>query len=152
MTHEPIQRDPAGGTTVELAAGVAIDRSSLRFSFSRSGGPGGQAVNKLSTRAELRVAVAAIRGLRDDAAARLRRLAGQRLNKLDEIVLHADTHRSQRDNRDECLAKLLEMVSKAAIQPRKRKKVRPTRAMIQRRLDSKRQRSEKKSRRRRPED
>src|SRR5690606_23893594 len=83
---------------VEFAPGVSVARSDLRFTFSRSGGPGGQAVNKLSTRAELRVAVDAIEGVDDAAAARLRRLAGKRLNQSDEIVLHAETYRSQLDN------------------------------------------------------
>lgn len=132
---------------VEFAPGVSVARSDLRFSFSRSGGPGGQAVNKLSTRAELRVAVDAIEGVDDAAAARLRRLAGKRLNQSDEIVLHAETYRSQLDNKNAALEKLTELVRAALVKPKVRRKKKPSRAMIERRLEAKRRTGEKKRQR-----
>jgi ribosome-associated protein len=152
MPHEPSSVQPGSGATVELAPGITIDGSALRYSFSRSGGPGGQAVNKLNTRAELRISLSAIRGLSEHAAARLRKLAGARLNRRDEIVLHSDQSRSQRDNREACFDRLCALVRKALVQPKKRKKVKPTRAMIERRLQTKRKRGERKSLRRPPEE
>jgi ribosome-associated protein len=134
--------------TVQLGAGVTIPAARLHYAFSRSGGPGGQAVNKLSTRAELRVAVKDIDGLTEHAAARLRRLAGRRLTQNDQIVLHAQTSRSQLDNKVECLARLRAMVEQALIVPKVRKKRKPTRSMVERRLVSKRRASEKKQLRR----
>ncbi len=136
-----------------LGPGTWVRSRELRFSFVRSGGPGGQAVNKVNTQAQLHIAVGAIQGLSERARDRLRRLAGQRLTKGDELVFHAQTHRSQLDNRRACIERLRQLVTEAAAEPRRRKKARPTRAMIERRLARKRRKSEKKGRRRwKPED
>jgi ribosome-associated protein len=138
----------SGENNFEIAPGVYLTKSALRFSFSRSSGPGGQAVNKLSIRAELRVAVKDVQGLPSDAADRLRALAGRRLTQEDEIILHADASRSQLDNKHECLERLRAMVRAALVRPKRRKKKKPTRGMIERRLESKRKSSQKKNLRR----
>jgi ribosome-associated protein len=130
---------------ISLAEGVSIARNRLGWSFSRASGPGGQAVNKLSTRATLRVAIADIRGLPTDAAQRLRQLAGSRLTQDDEIVISAETHRSQLDNKESCVERLAHLVSRAMIRPKVRRKKKPTRSMIEKRLQAKRRQSEKKS-------
>lgn len=134
---------------MELGRGAWIRPERLRFSFSRSGGPGGQSVNKLNTRAELRIAVGDIGGLSRAAAGRLRRAAGARLNQGDEIVLASGASRSQRENRERCVERLRAMVVKAATPPKRRKKTRPSRAAEERRLKAKREQSEKKQRRQR---
>jgi ribosome-associated protein len=139
-------QDFAGGG--DIAPGVRIAPGGRRFTFSRSSGPGGQAVNKLSTRATLRVAVADLRGLDEHAAHRLRTLAGARLTQGDEIVISSDTSRSQLDNKNACVARLAAMVRQALVRPKIRKKRKPTRSMIEKRLKSKRRQSEKKSLRR----
>ncbi len=133
---------------VRLASRVWIEPEELRYTFTRSSGPGGQSVNKVSSAAHLRVAVTAIRGLGPDARDRLRRLAGSRLTKDDEIVMRSQVHRSQHDNRRACLERLQSLVERAAIPPTVRRKKKPTRAMIERRLTEKRKRAEKKQRRR----
>ena len=138
---------PSPSTEV-LAPGIWIPPGELRFSFVRAGGPGGQAVNKLNTQVQLHVPVAAIRGLTDLGRRRLRRLAGRRLSTGDEIVIRAQTHRSQLDNRRACLHRLRELVAQAAVEPKSRKKTRPSRAMIERRLAAKRRQSQKKTSRR----
>lgn len=125
-------------------------RDDLRYAFSRSGGPGGQNVNKLNTRAELRISVIDIIGMNDAALGRLRTFAGRRLTKKDEIVIHADSSRSQLDNKNDCLRRLRELVTRAAIAPKPRKKKKPTKAMIERRLEKKHKQSEKKARRSHP--
>jgi ribosome-associated protein len=134
---------------LEFAGGISIDEGALRFWYSRSSGPGGQAVNKVNTRAQVRVAVGAIRGLSDQAAGRLRSLAGRRLTRDDEIVLEAQTHRSQLDNKLACIEKLRALVQAAITRPKVRRKSKPTRSMIEKRLASKRRASEKKGGRRR---
>lgn len=139
---------PATGGAVELGPGVWVDPGDLGYVFARSGGPGGQAVNKVSTKAQLRVRVSAIRGLSDVARARLRRLAGRRLTEADELLVQADTHRSQMDNRLACLDRLRELVQRALTVPKPRKKTRPSRAARQKRLDQKKRRGEVKKRRR----
>ena len=105
-------------------------------------------MNKLSTRAELRVQVAVIVGLSDAAAARLRRLAGRRLTRRDELLFQADTHRSQLENKRACIDRLRALVVDALNPPKPRKVRRISRAMIRKRLDAKRKRADKKSARR----
>jgi ribosome-associated protein len=141
----PAPPPPQSGNAVVFAPGVWIAPANLRFAFSRSSGPGGQAVNKLSTRAELRVAVRDIHGMDDHAAARLRASAGRRLTQEDEIIIQAETYRSQLDNKQACLDRLDSMVKQALIRPKKRRKTKLSRSMIEKRLESKRRQSQKKS-------
>ena len=136
---------------VHLAPGVWAPARALRYSFVQSGGPGGQNVNKRSTKAVLRVALADL-SLRDEVADRLRTIAGHRLNQDDELVLSSDEHRSQRRNREACLDLLRALLVEASHRPKPRKKTRPSRGAVQRRLDAKKQRSETKDRRRKPRD
>ena len=131
-----------------LVGTVRIARTALQFTAIRGKGPGGQAVNKLATAVQLRVAIADIQGLRPPARERLRKLAGQRLVGEDELMIQAYTHRSQIDNRRACVDRLRSLVAEAVIEPKVRKKKRPSRAMIQRRLDAKRRQSRKKQQRR----
>lgn len=137
---------PAG--MVELAPGVSVAESDLTFTFSRSGGPGGQAVNKVNTRATLRVAVEAIHGLSPPARARLRSLAGRRLTNDDDIVMHAWSERSQLMNKRACIERLMALVVEAKNVPQPRRKKRVTKAMQRKRRESKQQQSERKARRR----
>ena len=139
---------PTPDNALELAPSVWIAPSEVKFSFSRSSGPGGQAVNKLRTKAELRVEVRSIVGLPDSAQARLRRLAGRRLTRRDELLFQADTHRSQLDNKRACIDRLRTLVVDALNPPKPRKARRISRAMILKRLDAKRKRAAKKSDRR----
>jgi ribosome-associated protein len=134
--------------SIALAPGVWVAPSDLQYSYSRSRGPGGQAVNKVSTAVQLRVPVAAIRGLSAEVANRLRSLAGSRLIRGEELLLRCEEHRSQLRNKKACLANLAELVTEAAQVPRLRKPTRPGRAAVERRLAQKRRRAEKKRRRR----
>ena len=138
----------SNGGPLRVVPSVWIERGDLHFAFSRSGGPGGQAVNKISTRAQLRVAVGAIRGLPDDAAARLRHLAGRRLTADDELLIAAETFRSQQDNKWACIERLQALIAAALVRPKVRKKKKPSRSMIEKRLKGKRMQSEKKQVRR----
>lgn len=132
----------------ELAPGVWIASSGLRLQFSRSGGPGGQNVNKINSKAELWASVSAISGLAESALTRLRSFAGSRLTTGDEIHLRAETERSAEANRDEVFERLRQLILQARIEPKKRRKTRPSRASKMRRLESKRRRGETKSGRR----
>lgn len=136
---------------IELAPGVFVAAGDARFTFSRSSGPGGQAVNKLSTRARLRVPVEAIRGLSAAARDRLRKLAGRRLTGEDVLVLVASGTRSQLDNRRACIERLRRLVTAARTAPKKRKRTKPSKAARERRLEGKRRVGKKKEARRKPE-
>lgn len=138
---------------IQLAPGdppVTVHPRALRFTFTRSSGPGGQSVNKLNTKAELRLAVDEIDGLSDRAHARLRRLAGQKFTADGELLIQSEATRSQSKNREDCIDRLRDLVLKAATMPKKRKKTRPSKAARERRLQAKREQAEKKQRRREP--
>jgi ribosome-associated protein len=132
----------------ELAPGVTAPASALRWQFARSSGPGGQNVNKVNTKAELWVPVNSISGMTFRAIARLRALAGRRLTISDEIHIAADTERTQESNRAAAQERLRELLIQAMHEPKPRRKTKPSRAAKQRRLDSKRHRSEIKANRR----
>ncbi|MSR44933.1 MAG: aminoacyl-tRNA hydrolase [Phycisphaerales bacterium] len=136
--------------------------SSLHFSYARSGGPGGQNVNKVESKAQMRVPIASIGGLDHAARMRLATLAGSHLAGADatdpmsvesssaEIRFSAEEHRSQRANHDACIERLHELVLRAATAPKRRRKTKPTRGSRERRLESKRIQGDKKDRRREP--
>jgi len=144
----PISGDRSAEQGIEPAPGVFVPSRTMRFTFSRSSGPGGQNVNKVNTRAELRIAVADIEGLSDPARARLRKLAGSRLTRESEILIVCDRSRSQRMNREEAIERLTELVAQAAVEPKVRKKKKPSRATKARRVEHKRRLTKKKEQRR----
>jgi ribosome-associated protein len=139
---------------VEIAPGVTVPESALRFSYARSAGPGGQNVNKLATKAELRIALADL-PLSRRALERLRDLAGRRIageqvvegeegeqiTEGGELVITSQSERSQSRNRAECLEKLRELIVRARAEPKVRRPTRPSRGAVQRRLEAKRARS-----------
>lgn len=142
--------DNGGGPgSVRLARGVTVPDAALRYRATRSSGPGGQHVNKTSTRVELRVALADL-PIDDRAMGRLRRLAGSRVTSDDELILASEETRSQRRNREDALERLRELVGRALVPPKRRVATRPSRGSVERRLAAKRERGEKKRLRRPP--
>jgi ribosome-associated protein len=133
---------------IDLAPGVSAPLSALRLAYARSGGPGGQNVNKLNTKAELWLALPAVVGMPPGAVTRLRTLAGRRITRGDELHLTAQTERTQERNRETVLARLRELIAQAMIAPTPRRRTKPSRAAKKRRLEAKRRRGEIKSGRR----
>jgi len=133
--------------------------TALHFSYARSGGPGGQNVNKVESKAQMRVAITAIGGLDHAGRMRLAHLAQSHLHGADaddpmsiespkaEIRFSAEEHRSQRANHDECIERLHDLVLRAAVPPRRRRKTKPTRGSKERRLEAKHIHGAKKQRR-----
>lgn len=137
------------GDAVSLGRKAWAARADLRWHFSRGGGPGGQHVNKTSTRSEVRIHLDAIGGVHPDAIIRIREQAGHVLiESTDELRIVSDVHRSQLKNREACLARLRNLVERCELKPKVRRKTRPTRASRERRLKTKKQQSEKKQNRR----
>ncbi len=130
----PLPHDLIPSATEELGPGV---RGSIRLQYARGGGPGGQNVNKLNTKAELWVAISSLAGMDEAARHRLAKLAGRRLTAAGEIHLSSDTHRTQQMNRAAVFDRLREMIVAAQYVPKRRRKTRPSRASKQRRLDAK---------------
>jgi ribosome-associated protein len=137
---------------LQVTAAVSIPLEELRFTFDRSPGPGGQNVNKLSTRVEVRLAVGSTASLTQAQRERLQEALGARLTRDGQLVVRSSRYRSQARNRQDCLDKLAAILW-LALQPPppKRRPTRPTAASRRRRLEQKRQDSAQKATRRRPE-
>ncbi len=134
---------------MEISSGLRIDDSEISFSFARSGGPGGQNVNKLNTKAVLRWCIGASAALRPAVKSRFRARYGNRINDEGEVVISSDRYRTQPQNKKDCLDRLAAMIKSVLLPPKKRKPTRPTRASKERRLTGKRQQSQKKQGRKR---
>jgi ribosome-associated protein len=133
---------------IRITDQISIDESELEESFVRSSGPGGQNVNKLSTAVQLRFDVRHSPSLPNDVAVRLTRLAGRRMTKDGVLVLIAQSHRTQERNRADAQDRLVALVKQAAVRPIPRRATKPTKASKQRRIESKKRRSNVKGLRR----
>jgi len=126
---------------LSISGQVEIPDEELEWKFIRSSGPGGQNVNKVASAVQLRFQLARNSSLPAAAKNRLRRLAGQRLIDDGSILIAARAERSQEQNRRAALERLAELIRAALVEPKIRKKTRPTRASKERRIESKKLRS-----------
>jgi len=128
-----------------LSSRRSIPARVLDVQVSRAGGPGGQHVNKTSTKIDLRVDLNAVRDLfRDDEWERIQTQLGSRLDKDGRLMLTSSETRSQETNLDAALARAESLLKAALVPPKARKKTRPSKGSKERRLKAKRQNSERK--------
>ncbi|CAH2395109.1 alternative ribosome rescue aminoacyl-tRNA hydrolase ArfB [Mesorhizobium escarrei] len=121
-----------------IADDAVIHPDDLHEDFIRSSGPGGQNVNKVATAVQLRFDAANAPGLSERVRARTIKLAGQRATKDGVIVIEAGRFRTQEQNRADARARLAELIARAAEPPPPpRKKTRPSKGAVERRLKSK---------------
>src|SRR5580692_12360526 len=131
---------------LRISRDLSIDENDIEIGFVRSSGPGGQNVNKVATSAQLRFDARRI-ALPADAAARLERLAGQRMTKDGVIVIQAQRFRTQERNRADAIDRLLELLREAMTRPIQRRPTKPTLGSKKRRLEGKKRRSDVKAKR-----
>jgi len=127
-----------------------IDRdfsNELHLSASRSSGPGGQHVNKVSTRMELRFHVPGSLLLTDAEKELILEKLANRINAAGELILVSQTERSQVQNREKVIEKFYILITRALTLRKKRRPTQPSRASNEERLEEKRQQGEKKARR-----
>jgi ribosome-associated protein len=120
---------------------IKIRPDEIHFDFIRASGPGGQNVNKVASAVQLRFDARNSRSIKPDVRERLFQLAGKRLTSAGEIVIEARRFRTQLRNREDAMQRLLQLIEKAGIAPKIRRKSRPTAASKDRRLRKKKHRS-----------
>lgn len=133
---------------IKVTHRLYLEESELRFTFVRSPGPGGQNVNKLATTAVLRFNVQNSPSIPEEMRSRLLLSLDSKLTLQGEIIIKASRYRSQERNKQDAVERLLNLLSSAAVVPKKRKKTKPTKASSERRLTQKKQNSKTKSLRR----
>lgn len=133
-----------------MRRGIVIPAAELMASFSRSGGPGGQNVNKVETRVALSYALAASVALAPAVKERLRHLARRRITAAGELVVTSQRYRAQARNLEDCREKLRELILRALVPPRRRRPTRPPAAAVTARLRAKARRKQRKAERRVP--
>jgi ribosome-associated protein len=126
---------------IQLTESIAVEEKDIQLEFIRASGPGGQNVNKVSSGVQLRFDTSSA-SLPDDVRARLKRLAKNRINDEGALIIEAKSYRTQEQNRKDAFDRLAQLIEKASIKPKKRQPTRPTAASKQRRLATKKRRSE----------
>lgn len=130
---------------IRITEELSLDPGELEFTFIRSSGPGGQNVNKVASAVQLRFNLKGCASLPQAVKTRAAKLAGSRFTNEGDIVLTASSFRTQNLNREDAIARLTNLLAKAAVPPKARRKTRPTLASKRRRLETKTKRGAVKS-------
>jgi ribosome-associated protein len=133
-----------GAEGLRISEQVVIPEEDLSWTAARSSGPGGQNVNKVSSKVELRFDLVHTTALPEEVKGRLRLLAGRRLDKEGRLVVVSQATRDQQRNLEDARAKLCALVLASLEEPKPRTATRPSRGARRRRLEDKRRQGEKK--------
>ena len=133
---------------IKITDSIYINESELKESFIRSSGPGGQHVNKVATAVQLHFNAKNSRNISAEVYNRLRTIAGSKLTEDGNLIIVSRVHRSQIQNRQVALDKLISLLQQAAKKQKHRTPTRPSQASVEKRLRNKRLQSEKKKSRR----
>jgi len=140
MTAEP----PVRSKDLVVDDRVTVPARDLSWTASRASGPGGQNVNKVATKVTLRFDLRGTDALTRTQKARLRKLAGRRIDAQGALMINAQAERSQRQNLERARDRLRKLIRKALVPPKRRVATKPTRASKRKRLENKRRRGDQK--------
>ncbi len=133
---------------LHIGRNVVVPESAMEIRAVRSSGPGGQNVNKVSSKIEMRVDLGRIEGLPEDARERLLSAVRTRLDADGRLMLESQQHRDQPQNLEDCRARLEALIRTALVRPKKRRPTKPTRGSVERRITEKKRVGQKKQDRR----
>ena len=126
---------------IKVSDKLSLYDNELHFDFIRSTGPGGQNVNKVATAVQLRFNMAASASLSEDIKVRLKKIAGKKITDNGVLIIEARRFRSQQKNRQDAIDRLIKLLTKAEIVPKKRIKTNPSKSAKEKRLQDKQHRS-----------
>jgi ribosome-associated protein len=140
------------GDVLRITARIAVPMREIGLTYARSGGPGGQNVNKVASKAVLRFDLRGTPSLPDAARERALMVLASRLTRDGELVLSSDAYRDQPRNREAVLARLRDLLAAAVTPPKRRRPTKPSAAARERRLTAKHLRARRKQERRAGDD
>ena len=138
---------------IDVTSSLSIDENDIQLDFIRSSGPGGQNVNKVASVVQLRYNIATANTLPDEVKQRLYSIARNRITEEGVLIIEAKRYRTQEQNREDAIARLVALIYQATEKPKPRRKTRPTLASQAERIEEKKRRGAlKRSRRTTPAD
>ena len=129
---------------IPVTSTLSLDEREIEERFVRASGPGGQNVNKVATAVELRFDAANSPKISDEVRERLRAIAGTRMTSDGVLVIDARRHRTQAQNREDARQRLADLLRRALVRPKRRRKTKPSKASVEKRVQSKKRRGEAK--------
>lgn len=126
---------------IKISSTIYIKEDDIQIRFMRASGPGGQHVNKVESAVQIQYDTNHCEAMGPRYMARLRKLAGKRITDKGVITISSDLSRSQSRNRNDAVERLIALLKQACVIPRIRKKTKPSKAVIARRLDDKKKKS-----------